>query len=1092
MHSLQLGIFATVLASFLSSGLFAQSTFGSINGTVTDPSGAIVPGAQVQVINEDTGFVRRTQTTSAGVFNVPNLDLGIYRVRVDAAGFTSFERGELHLAANQIINLNIQLSLGNASTVVQVKSATPEIATEASDVSGSLSNQELQKLPLVGEHDTGSGGIYTYVGLTTAGSVPSGGGLPTIQGTRTGSGIMPTMDGMDVMSFTQGAGVVQPGWQAIQELKIETNVAPAEFATSGNIQVVTQSGTNQFHGQAYEIYNGNHLNSRSFFANNVPFRAYNNFGLSLSGPIRKDKLFFFVDYDGSREAAQQVLTESVPLPAWRNGNFSTYSNQIIDPSTGKAFPGNVIPQSRLSPVSQNIQNYAYPLPNTGVAGSVANNWTENVPGTTGFTIYDDFDTRIDYNIDSNDTLFGRVSWRRAPLTIAGIYPLYRQQTRWGESAVLSWNHIFAPNLVNEFRTGVTYNRNYYHANVVGSNLLSQFGITGVPNAGIATAPEFSISGVTAWDPNSSADIYVDDPETTLEWIDNLEWTHGRHQMKFGFDAIRDRLLGNNIGTSTYGNYTFSGTYTGFGYSDFLLGIPQQTTLSIPSPNRDLRGVTWGLYGQDRLQLTPNLTLNYGIRWELEGPDYDARGALYSFDPVTGALVVPNSGMYLINPLYPKDIPLETASQAGYPARSLLNMNNMIQPRVGFAWRPFGGDKTVVRGGYGIYGNLIYVPIALFDMTGGPFAGSVTFINAVKNGVPLFSFPSPFLASVNTGAQNVTGVNPGLKTPYTQQWELSVERQLAGVGLRVSYVGSRSDQLVYARNLNQPVPSTTPFSTTEYFYPSYTQITYLDSGGNDSYNALQIEAHKNYGRNLTFDSGFTWAKDLTDTPDNNTFNSLIQNQFDRAAERGNNALVVPLRFYLDALYALPIGSGQRFFSNANGILQQLLGGWRTSWVLISQAGQYFTPSFSGPDPSNTGVSSGRPDVVPGVSIYPAAGQTLTEWFNPAAFSIPGCPANAPVCTNPANVGRFGNAGVNILEGPSLMNLDFGLEKDFHVLESSNLEFLATMQNVLNHPNFGLPAANISAPGTVGHITGTVVPLLSERAFREIDLSLRLTF
>ncbi len=608
---------------------------------------------------------------------------------------------------------------------------------------------------------------------------------------------------------------------------------------------------------------------------------------------------------------------------------------------------------------------------------------------------------MDFTISAKDSLFARVSYRRLPSGIIGVYPLSANQIRWGDSAVAAWTHIFSPGLLNEFRFGVTYHRNYYYSKTPGNTLLNQFGITGVPTAGWGTDPFFNINGVTPWSPDAGSVDYEDNPEPSFEWIDNVSWNHGRHFLKFGFDAIHERLGGNNVNANVYGEYDFSGVYTGSGYGDFLLGIPQTVELAIPNPSRNLRGGTYGLYAQDQFKVNSRLTINYGLRWELEEPYTDKHGLLYKFNPASGDLVIPDNALSRINPFYPKNIPIETASQAGYPANTLLHTQwKEFQPRVGLAYKPFSGKNTVVRAGYGIYGNLVYSGLARLQMSGGPYSGSVTYFNSIANGTPLLSFPSPFLASGQTATQNVSGVNPNFKVPYTQQWQFSIEQQVGPLGLRVSYLGSKSDQLGYLRNLNQPVASLTKFTTAEYIYPLYNQVLYADSGGTAFYNGLELAAEKRYGQNLTLSSGFTWAKDLTDTQDNNSWGGpLIQNTYCRACEKGPNLDTLPKRFYAYALYMLPVGKGQRFLPRLSAPLQAILGGWQTSYVALLQSGRYYTPSFSGFDTSNTNTIGGRPDVVSGVSRVPPGGGTITEWFNPAAFEIPGCPDSTPRCSSP---------------------------------------------------------------------------------------------
>jgi hypothetical protein len=1096
LQQLTLAIYAGLVFGCIG---FAQSTFGSITGIVTDPSGAIIPNAEVDVTNEGTGAVRSTNSGSTGVYNVPNLDVGRYELRVSAKGFTTYERKGLQLIANQVLNINVDLVVGSTGSVVEVQATNPVITTETNDLSSSMGSRVVEQLPLVSRH-TGDGGVYAYALFKTGVSAVPSSSLGVVQGARLETGTLPTMDGIAVMAYPFGASPVQPSLESVQEISVVAAGGPAEFATAGNIRVITKSGTNEYHGGAFWDYNGNSLNARGFFSNTVPFRVYNDFAANLGGPIKKNKLFFFVTYEGSREGAKVTDMEDVPIQAFRDGDFSSLLSQgivVTNPFTGQGFRNNQIPSNLISPVSQAVQSYFFPLPNTGPPGAVSSNWQAQYHGTTGFTNYDHLDARVDYNISKRDAIFGRVSWRRMPLDYTDLYPLHVTQLRRTKSAVFSWNHTITPAAVNEFRFGATFHVNPYFADVIGSDLVKQFGIQGISTTGIHDAPIFDFASFTSIDLDSVDDSYQNNPETNFEWIDNVSWTRGKHLLKFGFDAIRDRLNGNKISSNVYGAYNFSGIFTGFDYADFLLGIPQTTTVSIPNPPRDFRGSVYGLYAQDQFKVSRSLTLNYGLRWAPSLPYHSKAGSIYNFNPATGALVIPDSGVEHVSPFFPQNIPVTTASKAGYPSGSLLDSHkNIFQPRIGFAYKPFKDDKTVVRGGYGIYTNLIYSALDAQQMAGGPFSGSVTYVNAINNGVPLFSFPSPFLTSGTTSVQNVAGVNPHLKTPYTEQWNLTVEHQVGSVGLRISYLGTRSVDLVYRRNLNEPPPSTTHFSTDERPYHLFKNVTYADSGGTEFYNGLELAAEKRFSRNLTFSTGYTRAKDVTDTQDAGgggaTFGGqVIQNQFCRVCEKANNQIVPTQRYFGYALYSLPVGNGQRLFSSAHGILQQIVGGWDTSWSWVAQSGQWFTPSFSGFDPSNTQTFGGRPDVIPGVPLYPSD-KTVHHWFNAGAFGIPGCPTSNPVCKNPANVGRFGNAGLNILRGPHIVNLDFGLMKNFSIREKQRLQFRMTMANALNHPNFSNPRANISSRGTVGTITGQVRALLGEPGPRQIDFGLRLIF
>ncbi len=1069
-----------------------QTTTGAITGTVTDPSGAVVPNAQVTVLNEAEGTARQLTTNNSGTFTAPDLTVGTYKVRVNDPGFAQFESANLSLTANQVLNVDVHLSVAAAGATVEVAATASEISTETTNISNIKTTRDLQELPLVSRH-AGDQGVYTYALMNPGVNSVPGNSITNFQGIRQVVGVLPTMDGIAVMAYPIGAGPVQPSLDAVQEVNVQIADTNAEFMTPAAISVVSKSGTNQYHGGAFWDYNSGDLNARDFFATSTPFRVYNNFGVYGGGAIIKDKTFFFGSYEGSREAAQVVVTGNTALPAWRTGDFSSVSTPIIDPTTGKPFAGNMIPASRISPVSQNVQNFFYPAPNYGPAGLQSGNWRGQFPAQTGFTHFNDGTVRVDQNFKAGDRVYARFSMRQLPLIAqeATLPPVgKRDQIRDSRSAVISWTHLFTPTMLNEFRAGMTRQRNFYYPDLVGSAVLQQVGVQGIATTGIHNVPAFYVNGLTSTDQPNPQALTLD---TNFEWTDNLSWTRGNHSMRFGFDAIRDQLGGFNYPNSIYGQYNFTGVYTGFAYADFLLGIPQSTNLNIPNPPRYLRGTTWSVYAQDQFKVTPNLTLNYGLRWQLEGPYYDRYGSIANFDPSLGAWAVPTNGITHLNPFYPANIPVVSATTAGYPDGALVRFpKDNFYPRAGVAWKPFKNDRTVFRAGYGIYGNLIYGALAR-SLGGGPFSGTTTYNNAIVNGVPLFSFPYPFLPTGSTATQNAFGINPDIKTPYTEQWNVTVEHQIKGTAVRISYVGSHSVDLDYARNLNQPRASLIPFTASERPYPIFNTITYYDQGGSQRYNGLEATAAKNFGNSLTFNGGWTWAKDLTDTQDTGGFSGqTIQNQFNRAAEWGNNQITPTHRIFAYAIYQFPFGRGRKYLNNGNRFVDGVFGGWQMAWNIMWQSGQFFTPSYSGFDSSNTSTLGGRPDVVPGVPLYPSGGSTINQWFNPAAFAIPGCPVSTPACTSPADVGRFGNAGIGIIRGPQISNADLAVSKLFSLTERFKMQFRANFANVFNHPHFALPAANISSPATDGEITSTVAATFGSVGPREIDFQLKLLF
>ena len=1068
----------------------SQSTFGSITGTITDKSSAAVPGAKIVVTNEATGVIRRATGGTDGVYTVNDLLPGPYRLQVEANGFSPLDRSGIVLDANRVVNVDVQMTVGSASTRIEVVASAPVINTETSTTSYTKTSEHLLEMPVLIRQGNGNSGFAIYnpgVGVNDSGNFFAN-GVRQIDNYMSNDGIVEMADPDGV-----GGGPIAPDLDSVAEISYILANAPAEFKSPVNFTTVTKSGTNQLHGSAYYDYNGSALNARNFFANTVPFRVYNNYAVSVGGPIRKNKTFFFADFEDSSNHLASVINASTPLVPWRTGDFSGLLGKVTlkNPFTGEPFPNNQIPASLLSPTSLKAQSFFYPLPNFGSPTTQSGNFRAQYPGTQVFKVVDG---RIDHNFSEHDVVFGRGTYRRYPIEIWENFlpPLgLRDQLRTDSTAVISWTHTFSPALMNEFRTGYARNRNFYQPHLIGSDILNQIGIQGISTTGLHDVPVFNITGVQG----TSQLAYSVGLDTNFQWTDNVSWTHGAHSFKFGFDAIRDDIDGGGIPNTVYGTYSFTGVYSGQAYADFLLGIPQSTGQSAPTPVRYLRGTMWSMYAQDQWKITSRLTASYGVRWELQGTYYDKLGRIFGFDPKNGALVIPTAGVSNVSPLFPKNIPIETATQAGYPDGALVRFpKHNIYPRIGLAYKLTADGKTAIRAGYGIYGNTIYGALAS-SSRGGPFAGSQTFFNSITNGTPLLSFPNPFVSGAGTvaGLQNVAGFNPNLRTPYTQQWNVTLEKQIHTVGISVAYIGSHSVDLLYSRNLNQPLASPNPFSG--YLNPKFNTITWRENGGSESYNALQVSAVKNLGQNLTFSTGWTWARDLTDVPDNDWIypDNSIQNSYDRRSERGNNTFTPIQRYYADVVYALPIGAHQPFLSGMPRLADFVIGGWRLSSVVTVQTGQFFTPRFDGFDPSNTNTLGGRPDRIAGASLTPPGGQTVSNWFNVAAFKVPGCPDSNPICTNPASIGRFGNSGVDILQGPPMRNVDLALLKDFAVHERLKVQFQAIFANAFNHPSFANPGADISSPNTAAQITGTRFNYLKgSGASRSITLALRIRF
>ena len=1077
---------AVVLFALFNAPAAAQSTFGSITGTVTDQTGARIADARITVTNQDTGVSRKTSTGADGVYGVPDLLPGNYRVAVEANGFNLLERSGIVLDANRVVNVDAQLAVGSSATKVEVAAVAPAINTETSATAFVKPGSEIADTPLLMRQSHGVLGFAVYNPGANIGSSAEvmANGIRTLDSYSSTDGIIEMADPNGV-----GGGQISPDMDAIAEINYILANAQAEFKSPANFTIVSKSGSNQYHGMGFYEFNSDKMNARNVFSTTVPFHVYNDFVFNLGGPIRKNKTFFFANYDQEHNRGQTVVAANTPLVPWRTGDFSSLGS-LKDPLSGQPFAGGLIPTSRLSPQGLNVLKVFYPMPDFGGPTLQVGNWRGVRPSIGRTKIWDG---RVDHNFSERNVVFVHYLYKRiTALNAQAFMPPLGQanQQRDSTTGVASWTHTFGAGLINESRAGVGRNSNRYHPTLIGSDLLSQIGIPGIPTVGVNGVPFFTINGLTATNQSSNG-LSVD---TNYQFTDNLTWTHGAHSTKFGFDAIRDYIPGfvyNNI----YGSFNFSGAYSGNSTADLLLGLPQTAGLQVPTPEQHLHGNMWSLFAQDSWKLTQRLTVTYGIRYELAGPYYDSNGQLVGFNPANGDLVVPDNGLTRINPLYPNNIPIQTATQAGFPQNTLVRFpKKNFYPRFGLAYKLTADGKAAIRAGYGIYGNTIYGAIAQ-SMTGGPFSGSETLTNAITNGVAAFTLANPFTSGAtgkSAPVQNVTGINPDIRTPYLQQWNVTLEKQVGSMGLSVAYVGAHAVGLLYDRNLNEPAPSLKPFSG--YIYPKLGTITYMENGAIQNYNALQLAAVKHLGKGLTFQAGFTWARDLSDQLDNNwVYGQQIQNQSDLRSEYGNNLFTPDKRFIAEAVYALPFGKDKPLLNNPPRVANAVIGGWRLSTVVTLQSGQFFTPSFAGLDVSNTNTIGGRPDVVPGVSVIPAGGQNIVHWINLGAFAIPGCPTSTPVCSNPANVGRFGNSGLDTLEGPPMRNVDFALMKNFHTTERFVWQIEVQAQDALNHPNFGNPSANISAPATGAAITSTLTnDLQGSGASRSIYVMVKVNF
>lgn len=896
----------------------------------------------------------------------------------------------------------------------------------------------------------------------------------------------------------------------------------------------------------------------------------NTFGGSVGGPVTiphlyngHDRTFFFGTYEGWRHPAQSTIQEIVPSTLMKQGDFSKYCEPasgggcaplvLLDPFTGTPYPGNKIP-SGINQIAQSTLKQFYPDPNIGDPTAYTDNgvanWQANV-NTSGSS--NQFDARVDqyFGADQKFLIWGRFTWKNGsnngsePLLVPSDLNLSQNRL-----LKVDTNWIIKPNLINEGGFGFTRFTSGQSDAFNGNAWTTGQGWQGLQNLFYNGIPEMDFNNIQSLNADRLTSLTK---SLTYEYDDVLIWTHGTHTVKFGTDiqtleAITP--LGFN-GSDNYGTYTFTdgngsqGAFTGVDFADFLLGVPDASFYDVVKEDNDGLSGHYHFYGQDEWRLSPRLTLSYGVRYELHPGYYDRYGDIGNFDPsvpLSGRVIYPQGKQALLaqgflasaNACDPDGVTTSnSASVNGAPCMQVVGNNNAgfpsglkkyphlrFLPRFGFAWRPVAGDKWAVRGGFGMY-NITMLGSSFYSLTGTVQAQTQAFPNSYNKAtkMPAFMWPQVYAGSgvaAGVGGYGTdyfgTANSIDWKDPYTYQYALSVDHDFgSGYAARISYIGSETHQLVWA-----PDENTLPFSSTVSAYnqpfsarlfPNWGRINTRDTGANESYNSVQLEASHRLEKGLEFHSGFTWAKALADNqgPDGTGFGgegggNRSSSVLDRHVDFGNVYGTRRLRWETTAIYQLPFGRGQLFGNGMPRAADFIVGGWQLSGILTVQTGPWETPSFPSGQGDTSGTGSGltstaagwdpshrdqHADWVSGISVNPSNKGKL-NWINGAAFTCPGYPnwkVGTPCTTGsgsgpaPLPIGRFGTAPVGSVEGPGLFNLSSGLSKYFALTERVHMKIDGTFTNVLNHINLGDPITNLSSssfglvPGTVGAYNGT---------------------
>jgi hypothetical protein len=1095
----------------------AQSTFGSIRGTAQDESGAVIPGATVTVHSLDESFNRQVTTDNEGQFVIENLKAGHYKLTIHHDGFADSIVNSTALEARQDLRVPVKMEVASQATVVEVNGGQEQVNTENGTISDSKDNQLITQLPLNNRATTtsplGALSLSPNVQQDSSGNIALGGASSSM--------VNFSVDGISTANVRQNGALqdAYPSQEGIAAVKVTSFNNSAEFSQVGDVTFTTKSGTNQYNGSLFEYLQNDALDASPYGFNGKAPKHFNTFGGSLGGPLSiphlykgKDKTFFFADYEGNRRTtavAQQFL---VPTEAERSGNLSA----LLD-ANGNSGP--VIDPNKISATAKALLTY-YPLPN--VSGQSNYNY-ENFQSTPAST--DGADVRVDRTITDKQSVYARFSRKNISQDVAN--PLLPNDTDLihNRSLLVSHTYTITPRLLNELRFGFTNVLTQVNFPIEGATALQHLDLNGVNISQHPTShafPTFNFSSGTGFTPIGRDKTGVTQSKT-LQFTDNVTYTRGRHTVKVGVDVRRVRYfdIETFLPSDDFGLFTFQPNFTGNAFGDFLEGDPTTLFFAVSSP--DVGGTAWqySVFAQDEVQLTSKLTINYGLRWQIMPSFHEDGGNLANFDQRNNSIVVPDelSSYLQKNNLDTSNLAFQqsfnacnlnyaalsctnyvTASQDHLPQGLRNTYKGNFQPRISLAYRPFNDTKTVIRAGFGVFTMTNLGPLS-FNNSGNPTSVLHTYSNTLTTaGTPLIRFPNtaPPTVGVQYGGGGLDqGVDPNYRDPQSEQWNLTVERQLAANDtMRVSYVGMHTYRLNITEDLNQIPASTTPYQTTTsspYVDPRAPYHNWLTlystfNAGAADYQALEVDETHRTAHGLYFDANYTFAKNLADNQGDNptafagevNYGTPIADRFDIANDYGNVEGTRHQRFLLTGIYQLPAGKGRTFLSSG-GWKDTFLGGWDLNTVTLLETGPWLTPSIStSSDQSNTNVVNRgaylRPDVV-SKDFY--RGQSRAQYFNLAAFAA-----------TPTGAGRFGNAGVGILQGPGTEAVSLGLAKNFALTERVKLRFESTFTNVLNHTNFAPPTTQIDNTSTFGVLSA---PQTAENAGnRTGQVALRIDF
>ncbi len=1060
---LQIGCLLALLA-FPTSALRAQITLSTLRGTATDPSGAVVAGAQVVLTSSQTNERRTVSTNGNGDFEIAGLQRGTYQLNATHDAFKAFVAEGILVESSETRRVNVEFAIGSMGAQVTVNAGAAVIQTDTSKVQNAIDTTHHFDTPIVGGNQAFNPSLF----ITMAPLVSTTSSL--FSSSWAGQNSSQVQEGQDGHS-NDGPVNQLNNILDTQEITVVTVNNTAEYARVGYLNLVTKSGTNQFHGTLAYFNQTSALATRAFFETQKAHSLTHTSSLGVSGPIIRNKTFFYVSGNILRIPGSTYFLRDVPSDQERSGDFSqllagSKPTKVIDPTTGQQFPGNIIPANRLSSVALGVNKSYLPAPNLGGPNALTSNYGYLFPFPADYSLRRDFTQRIDHQLTQKNHLMGSLVEGHDYYVLSTNYPAFTwTRLRSNFHMVIEDTQIISPTLVNVARVGFYKEETmdgpevYGVTPTTGDQAVTNIGLQGVNPKGYKAQgfPQITISGYAALQTQPGGESQNDH-----DWgyADTVTWVKGRHVVKFGGELKPQSRFVGTIPQGSYGSFAFDGTFSGNAYADFLLGLPHTSSRLDPITNRTMLDNELGIFVTDSFKVNGRLTLDLGLRWDRFGSPSFTDGLQYNWDPATGNVIVPANKLASVSALYPANIKIVAGNVSQSPS-----MKNFV-PRIGFAYRI--SDGWVIRGGYGIFSETLgrYSRLA-----SAPFQITETYLNAVTNGQPLLSFPNPFpstLASAQIPSQSVAGYPLDTSNGKIHQYNVTMGRQIKNVGLRLSYVGSHDYGMNYSVSINKPLPSTVPFTAARRPFPQFVTATSFLSNGESKFNAVTIEGIRKV-RSLTFDAHFTLASSYSNFQSGANLESpYAPLAYSRDAFTPRNRAVI------NVVYEIPVGRGRQFLDNSNRFVNGVIGGWQLYWVGYLESGHYFSPAFSGSDPSNTNTSGGLPNRVCNGNL-PAGQRTVAHWFDPSCFTVP-----AP--------GTLGNSGAFVLEGPGYNRQDVSLAKSFQVTERFKFTLTGAASNSFNHPNFATPASNVAVPASAGKINS----LVSGNGGRVIELRGRVDF